>query len=132
MGEQTGILKARFVFGDMRDWAPALNQAITTFRERLGVRPNIMSAGAQVYREIDEVVRGDLESVVDDYGRHPDPQDPVELAGFQTDECYVVFTNAETTPYPSYLLIFDVDPTFDGEPEPVEDGVVCTVAYKVA
>ena len=37
------------------------------------------------------------------------------------------------TPFPGFLLIYDENPTFDGEPETVEDGgAVRAVRYAVA
>lgn len=86
-----------------------------------------MSAGTEVYRRIDFAVQADLENVVSDAGEHPGDDDVVVLAGFTTEDCSVEFTISEVTPFSSFLLIYDEDPSFDGEPEPVADGASQTL-----
>ncbi|MCK4514129.1 MAG: hypothetical protein KAU31_02665 [Spirochaetaceae bacterium] len=103
------------------------------FNEEFGVYPNIMSATTEVYLEIDYFVQFDLENVVNEAGERPTEEDDVELASFLTADCEVEFTINEMTPFPDFLLVYDENPTFDGEPEPVEEGgAVLAVRYAVA
>jgi hypothetical protein len=120
-----------FAFDSIAHWANELYEAAGAFRERFGVRPNTMSARLQVYRALDDIVRGDLENVVDDCGRHPNPGEEFELSGFTADDWEILFTLNDMTPYPGFLLIFDEDPDFDGEEETVAAGHIKALRYQV-
>ena len=103
------------------------------FTEEFGVHPNTLSATTEVYRQIDYFVQFDLENVANENGEHPGEENDVELWGLLTLDREVVFTINEMTPFPGFLFVFDEDPTFDGEPEPVEDGrAVRAVRYALA
>ena len=110
-----------------------LNDATEQFHKRFGVYPNLMGGGPELYKKIDEIIQDDLENVVNDKGEHPGPDDVVEIGVFHGIRCRLDFTINETTPFPAFLLIYDEDPQFDGEPEPVEvDGPVVDSRYGVA
>ncbi len=127
-----GILKKSFAFESFEKWPNELYAAIVAFTEEFGVDPNILCTTTEVYRKIDYFVQFDLENVTNEEGEHPTEDDHVELSGFLTDTCEVDFTITEMTPFPGFLLVYDEDPTFDGEPEPVEDGAaVVAVRYDV-
>ena len=98
-----------------------MNESIVDFTEQFGFHPNIMCASVRVWRAINDAVQNDLDNVVNDEGEHPGPDDLVELAGFHGESSHLTFTVNEVTPYPAFLLVFDEDPTFDGEPEPVDE-----------
>ena len=128
-----GILKKLFAFDLLMEWPHELFAATVEFTEEFGVHPNIMSATTEVYRQIHYFVQFDLENVENEDGTHPTGEEHVDLASFLTDDCEVRFTITEMTPFPAFLLIYDEDPSFDGEPEPVEDGgTVRVVRYEVA
>jgi hypothetical protein len=128
-----GILKKSFSFVEFEQWPHELYRATVGFAHEFGVHPNIMSATTEVYREIDFYVQFDLENVENENGEHPAEDEDVELASFLTPDCEVEFTINEMTPFPGFLLVYDEDPSFDGEPEPVEDGgTVAAVRYGVA
>ncbi len=128
-----GILKKSFTFESFEEWPHELYAAIQAFTEEFGVHPNIMCTTTEVYCEIDYFVQFDLENVRNDKGERPTEEDDVELSRFLTDTCEVEFTINEMTPFPGFLLVYDKDPTFDGEPEPVEEGAaVRAVRYEVA
>jgi len=128
-----GILKKSFMFKSLEEWPHELYAATVAFADEFGVHPNIISATMEVYREIDFYVQFDLENVVNEAGKHPTEEDDVELASFLTGDCRVEFTINEMTPFPGFLLVYDEDPSFDGEPEPVEEGsAVRAVRYDVA
>ncbi len=91
-----------------------------------------MSAMPMVYKEIDTMVLEDLENVVNEQGEHPEPGSEISLSGFSAEECEVEFTINDITPSPGFLLIYDEDPSFDGEPEAVNDGIIMVSRYKVA
>lgn len=91
-----------------------------------------MSAKPMVYKEIDTMVLEDLENVVNKQGKHPEHGSKVSLGGFTTEECEIEFTINDITEYPGFLLIFDEDPSFDGEPEAINDGIITVSRYKVA
>ena len=91
-----------------------------------------MSAGLIVYQEIDTMVLEDLENVVNEQGEHPEPGSEISLSGFFTEECEVEFTINDITPFPGFLLIYDEDPSFDGEPEAVNEGIIMVSRYHVA
>lgn len=117
-----GVIRKAYRFTDFEEWPHELFAAIEDFADEFGIHPNIMCAGTEVYSEIDRQVMSDLENVVNDEGEHPTADDEVVLAGFQADECDVEFTVTSITPYPVYLLIYDADPSFDGEPEHLYPG----------
>jgi len=128
-----GILKKSFSFDLFMEWPHELYAATVAFTEEFGVHPNIMSATTEVYQRIDYFVQFDLENVENEAGEHPTEEDDFELASFLTTDCEVWFTINEMTPFPGFLLIYDEDPSFDGEPEPVEDGgTVRAARYSVA
>ena len=106
------------------------------FAKESGVHPNIISATREVYEQIDYFVQFDLENVENvenEDGTHPTEEEHVDLASFLTDDCEVRFTINEMTPFRGFLLIYDEHPSFDGEPEPVEDGGrVLAAKYSVA
>ena len=126
-------LMKRYEFSDFAEWAGTVNASIEDFTESFGIHPNIMCAGSSVWQAINEAVRNEAQNVVNAEGEHPGPGDVVELAGFYYgDECHLTFTVNEVTPYPAFLLVFDEDPSFDGEPELVgedEETVVAAVPY---
>jgi hypothetical protein len=126
------MLKMGFVFESIWFWDDELFQAAGAFQERFGVHPNIMSAGLRVYGAIDEKVRNDRENVVDERGRHPGPGEEIELSGFSARDFEILFTLNEMTPYPGFLLIYDEDPCFDGEEEPVGSGHIVVRSYRAA
>ena len=111
-----GILKKSFSFRLFGYWADELYDAINEFYNEFSIYPNIMSAMPMVYKEIDTMVLEDLENVVNDRGEHPKPGSIVSLACFNTDACEVEFTLNDITPPPDFLLVFDEDLGFDGEP----------------
>jgi hypothetical protein len=121
-----------FSFELIAFWAEELYEAAGTFQGRFGVAPNLMSAGIQVYRAIDDLVAYDRGNVVDHQGRHPGAGERIELAGFSSARGEILFTINEITPAPGFLLIFDEDPTFDGEEEPVGSGHVRALRYRAA
>ena len=128
-----GMLKKSFVFDLLMEWPHELYAATVEFADEFGVHPNIMSATREVYEQIDYFVQFDLENVENEDGTHPTDEEHVDLASFMTDDCEVWFTITEMTPFPGFLLIYDEDPIFDGEPEPIEEGgTVLAVRYAVA
>ena len=102
------------------------------FYGEFNICPNIMSAMPMVYKEIDTMVLEDLENVVNEKGEHPKAGSIVSLACFNTDECEVEFTINDMTLHPGFLLVYDADPSFDGEPEVVNDGIIMASRYHVA
>ncbi len=128
-----GILKKSFSFAEFEEWPHELFRATVEFTEEFGVHPNIMSATTEVYQQIDYYVQFELENVVNEAGDHPTEEDDVKLASFLTADCEVEFTINDMTSFPGFLLVYDENPTFDGEPEAVEDGAaVRAVRYEVA
>lgn len=122
----------RYEFSDFAEWVKTVNESIEDFTQSFGFHPNIMCATLGVWRRINEAVQEDLDNVVNEEGEHPGPDDVVELGGFHGEGCHLTFTVNEVTPYPAFLLVFDEDPSFDGEPEPVaedEETIVAAVPY---
>ena len=127
-----GILKKSFSFRLFVCWADELFDASNEFYNEFSIYPNIMSAMPVVYKEIDTLVLEDLENVVNEQGEHPEPGSEVSLAGFSTDEFEIDFTINDITPSPGFLLIYDEDPSFDGEPEAVNNGIIMASRYHAA
>ena len=126
----TGIIRERYAFADIAEWPHELNDAVLSFEERHGVYPNLISGSEELYRTIDVLVQEDRENVVNDSREHPPDGEDFELGSFGTEEYSVEFTLSETTSAPDFLLIYDENPSFDGEAEPVGDGVICAVRYE--
>ena len=127
-----GILKKAFSFSLIGYWADELFDASNEFYNEFSIYPNIMSAMPGVYQEIDTLILEDLNNVINDQGEHPKPGSIVSLAAFTTDNCEIEFTLNDITPYPGFLLIYDEDPSFDGEPETVNYGIIMASRYHAA
>jgi hypothetical protein len=124
----------QYTFKDFEFWPRTVHESIDDFLTRFGMHPNIMCAAAEVWRAVDLAVQEDLQNVVNDKGEHPGPDDTVELSGFNAPDCHLTFCIHELPAYPAFLLIFDEDPSFDGEPEFVDEdegSLVAAVRYAV-
>jgi len=126
------MLRMGFVFEYFGFWDDELFEAAVGFRKRFGVYPNLMSAGLKVFLEIDEMARCNPQNLVNEQGRHPDPGEKIALSAFSAEGFELLFTLNEMTPYPGFLLIFDEEPDFDGEEEPVGSGSIMVRAYRAA
>lgn len=129
--ENHNILISRYSFLDFNSWDSELAINILAFQLEQGVAPNLMSASIEVYEAIDKVVQNYRHNVVDDKGQHPAEEERFELAGFEYRSVIVDFTVNEISHTPTYLLIYDEAPVFDGEPEQLPDLSITAVAYDV-
>ena len=115
-----GLPCDRGVFDDYEEWDDTLYFKICDFKEERGVYPNIMLARKSTYRKIDKVA-----------AEHPDRLEwdgegdaPADFEGgiscFCTDDFCVEFCldTENELKVNEFKLIFDEDPTFDGEEEP--------------
>ena len=110
------IIRARFRFSDYDEWPQTLATHITEFIQIHSVAPNLLAASREVYVEMDRVAQSKRTMVVDATGKHPGEGEQFGISAFVTDECEVEFVLTEATLEPEYLLIYDREPEFDGEP----------------
>ena len=68
---------------------------------------------------MDRVAQSKRTMVVDAMGKHPGEGEQFGISAFVTDECEVEFVLTEATLEPEYLLVYDREPEFDGEPATV-------------
>jgi hypothetical protein len=113
---QDGIIRERFRFSDYEEWSETLAGDIKVFRQVHTIAPNLLAASREVYLAIDEAAQSEREMVVNENGEHPSLDERFEISGFLIDGLEVEFVLTETTIAPEYMLIFDPDPSFDGEP----------------
>lgn len=127
-----GVLRRSYVFEDFDQWDDTLFESIEDFADAKGVHPNIMSASMEVYNRIDQVVQNHRDNVFDDSGNHPAEDVEFSLAAFTCENATVDFTINEITKSPHFLLIYDEDPEFDGEPEFTEGKSFACLHYRIA
>ena len=110
------IIREVFRFSDYEEWAETLARDIETFREVHTIAPTLLAASPEVFVEMDKAAQSRRDTVVDAAGNHPSRNECFELSGFTLDGIEVEFVVTETTVAPEYLLIYDPEPDFDGEP----------------
>lgn len=127
-----GVLKMSFEFSDMTEWDKTLAWSIDRFKEDKRINPNLMSANMETYAEIDMIARKRRDAVTNEKGKHPKANDKFSLSSFSYGDAVLEFTLNEMTPYLGFILIYDVDPSFDGEPVQIPGGVLAVSRYGVA
>ena len=126
-----GTKVERFRFSDFDEWPETLADDVRAFRQVHGIAPNLLATSRQVFIEMDNAVQSEPEMVVNDKGEHPSGGEGFEISGFLVDDCEVVFVIADTIRFPEYLLQYDPDPGFDGEPFVIPGTNVLTRTRKV-
>jgi hypothetical protein len=111
-----GVIRERFRFGDFEEWPETLAGDIDVFKQVHRIMPNVLAASQEVFVEMDRTAQSRREMVVNEAGEHPSTGEEFEISGFLFDDLEVEFVLTETLIAPEYLLIYDPDPTFDGEP----------------
>ncbi len=110
----------RGCFKKYKDWADTLYLKILDFKERKGVYPNIMLAQASTYDKIEREVAENPENL--EWCGEEEAPDEFDggLSGFGTDDFFVEFCldTENTLKDGEFKLVFDEDPTFDGEEKP--------------
>ncbi len=127
-----GILRKTYAFEDFENWDDTLFECIMDFAKTKGVHPNIMSASMEVYDQIDDVAKHHRDNVVDAEGNGIPGDVEFTLSSFSCEEATVEFTTNEVTQSPRFILIFDEDPDFDGEPIVSKSQTVNMVRYRIA
>jgi len=129
--KSTGVFSIRFTFDDISLWADELYESILKFHTKYNIYPNIMSTTKKIYQQIDAQIQDDTENIVDENGDHPEPGQKISLSAFSTENCSLEFTLNEII-VDAFLLLFDEDPTFDGEPVKIGNGNIEVMKYNVA
>ena len=73
-----------------------------------------------------------IDDFAKDFGFHPNIMCASAVVWRAIDDAVQSDLDNVVTPYPAFLLVFDEDQTFDGEPEPVgeeEETIVAAVPY---
>jgi hypothetical protein len=125
-----GVIRERFRFGDFDEWPETLAGDIEVFKQVHRIMPNVLAASKEVFIEIDEAAQANREMVVNEIGEHLPTDEEFEISGFLIDNFEVEFVLMETTVMPEYLLIYDSDPSFDGEPFIIPGTIVLTRIQK--
>jgi hypothetical protein len=111
-----GVIRERFRFGDFDEWPETLAGDIEVFKQVHRIMPNVLAASQVVFVQMDEASQSRREMVVNEIGEHPSTGEEFEISGFFIDDLEVEFVLTETMVAPEYMLIYDPDPNFEGEP----------------
>jgi hypothetical protein len=131
MSANKNIIKMICRFSGYDTWDRAFDENVCAFFKTYSVYPNIALASVGTWEKVDECAldsRGDICMDIDDPGSFDDEE--TMLSFFRTPDYTVEFCRDETLAEDCYLLVFDEDPIFDGEP--AEDGIAGDVYRKIA
>ena len=107
-------------FKNYDEWDDTLYLKINAFKEERGIYPNIMLARKSTYCKIDKVAAEHPDRL--EWDGEGDAPDDFEggLSCFCTDDFCIEFCldTENELKVDEFKLIFDEDPTFDGEEEP--------------
>jgi len=120
--EKDNRLKLHCVIIDFSIWDDTIHSNVEKFHKKYNVYPNILLANELTYRKIDLYAQKHPERLID-----PDGKESIEtssypyngLSYFITEDYSLELCMDYDLQDGSFTLIFDEDPDFSGEPEPV-------------
>jgi len=119
-------LKMTGVITDFAVWDDTINLHVIKFHDKFNVFPNILLANEYTYKKIDLYAQKHPERIIDPTGENDIETSSISYQGLSTftaEEYELDFCLSYEIADSSFILIFDENPDFDGEPEPlpVED-----------
>jgi len=105
-------------------WDDTINLYVIRFREKFNVFPNILLANEYTYKKIDLYAQKHPERIIDPTGENDIETSSISYQGlsiFTAEEYELDFCLSYEIDDGSFILIFDENPYFDGEPLPIED-----------
>ena len=124
--ETDNRLKMTGIITDFAIWDDTINLYASKFYEKFNVFPNILLANEYTYKKIDLYAQKHPERIIDPTGENNIETSSISYQGlsiFTAEEYELDFCLSYEIADGSFILIFDENPDFDGEPEPlpVED-----------
>lgn len=113
------IQKKTFCIKSWKHWDDEINQAVQEFHGAFSLFPNICFANRITFNRID--IAANKKKIKDSAG-NPAPQGQhCGLGVFVSTDYELDFCFDEKLPDKYFSLIYDSDPSDDGEPVPIED-----------
>ena len=103
-------------FTNYSSWADTLHNKVLDFYEKRGVYPNILLASDKTYDKITEYEQDKPENRV--WEGDGEPEEFTGFASFGTSEYRLEFCIDNELKTGTFRLVYDEDPTFDGEDLP--------------
>ena len=124
--ETDNRLKMTGIITDFAVWDDTINLHVIKFHDKFNVFPNILLANEYTYKKIDLYAQKHPERIIDPTGENDIETSSISYQGLSTftaEEYELDFCLSYEIADSSFILIFDENPDFDGEPEPlpVED-----------
>jgi hypothetical protein len=124
--ESDGVLQLKGFITDFSVWDDTIHLFVLKFHEKYNVYPNILLASDPTYRKIDLHAQKHPERLIDPDGENIEAGNtPYEGISYFTTEDYTLECCLELElTKGNFLLVFDEEPDFDGEPVSAQgDGV---------
>jgi hypothetical protein len=102
-------------FDDYESWDDTLYLIANVFKQKHSIYPNIMLASEATYNHIDENVRKNGIKHLEYEGDENPPPEFKGLSSFSTEDFEVNFCLDNDLPENIFHLVYDDDPSFDGE-----------------
>lgn len=124
-------------------WDDTIHEHTVKFHNRYSIYPNIMQAGKETWKQIDhyanmfhpERIEWDDENSPEEMAEtdaEPEDEEIKSLSGFATLDYSLEFCIEESVKEKYFILLYDGNPIFDGEPYDAEDMEEVTIYKRIA
>jgi hypothetical protein len=120
--ETDNRLKMTGIITDFTIWDDTINLYVAKFHEKFNVFPNILLANEYTYKKLDLYAQKYPERIIDPTGENNIETSSISYKGLSTftaEKYELDFCFDYEIADGSFILIFDENPDFDGEPEPL-------------